>query len=107
MTTTTDMAVANEIARQIGGRAFYMMGTQHKVGEENALTFDIRGSRAVNKVRVILDGDDTYSVEFWKIPGPQGWANGKVPVIVHKSEGIYNDGLHQCIESNTGIYLSL
>jgi len=62
----TDMTVANTIAKQIGSRAFFLMGTRHKLGDEDSLTFDIRGSRTVNKIRVRLNVMDLYDLTFWK-----------------------------------------
>lgn len=105
--TTSALTVANTIASQIGARAFYMMGTRHKLGDANSLTFDIRGCREINKVRVVLDPSDTYTVDFWKVPGPAGFIRGDAPKVVKSLEGVYEDMLHAIIEETTGLRLSL
>ena len=99
-TPHTGHAVAEEISRQIGQRAFLMMGASGLVSDVNSLSFSIRGCKTINKVRVRLDPCDTYSVIFYKVRG----LDSKTVAIV---EGIYADGLHQVIESKTGLRLSL
>lgn len=93
-------AIAQTIADQIGGRAFLMMGTRHKMAYGQTLIFDIRGSKKFNKVRVTLTPLDVYTVEFIKVRGHE-------IVSRHEVENVYADGLHQCIEHNTGLALSL
>lgn len=96
----TDMTIANEIARQIGNKALYMLGAQNLVAGNNYLAFRIRGSKKINYIRITLNAMDTYDMELGKIWG----ANHKV-VATHN--GIYNDMLHSIIESETGLYTSL
>lgn len=100
----TDMTVANTIAQQIGHRAFVMMGTRHKLGDDLSLTFDIRGSRTVNKIRVRLNVLDLYDLTFWKVTRRNGEFKVKV---VEEVEDIYFDGLRDVIERVTGLCLSL
>mgnify|MGYP001596238051 CR=1 FL=1 len=97
---TTNLAIAQKIARQIGRRAFLMMGTKHRLGSERSLSFDIHGCREYSKVQITLDQDDTYTVEFFKFRNFEK--------IRHKTvEMVYADSLHQVIEHNTGLYISL
>jgi len=99
-TPNTDLTVATTIAQQIGHRAFVMMGTRHKLGGENFLSFDIHGCRDYSKVQITLQRDDTYTVEFFKF---RQWEK-----LRHKTvDSVYADGLKQCIEYNTGLCLSL
>ena len=100
----TDMTVANTIARQIGSRAFLMLGTRQKLGDDCSLTFDCRGSKAVNKIRVTLNGLDLYDLTFWKVTRRNGQFHVKV---VEQVQDIYFDGLRDVIERVTGLYLSL
>jgi len=100
----TDMTVANTIARQIGHRAFLMMGTRYKLGDDQSLTFDIRGSRTVNKIRVTLNVMDLYDLTFWKVTRRNG--EFKVKVVDVRND-IYFDGLREVIERVTGLCLSL
>lgn len=100
----TDMSVATEIARQIGSRAFMMMGTKgDKFGDKDALVFKVRGSKRVNKIRVRLDPSDTYTVTFWKL-GPAPYFEVDV---VEEMEGVYFDMLHDVISRVTGLTLRL
>ena len=100
----TDMTVANTIAQQIGRRAFLMMGTRYKLGDDRSLTFDCRGSRTVNKIRVELNLLDLYDLTFWKVTRRNGEFKVKV---VEKVEGVYFDGLRNVIERGTGLCLNL
>ncbi len=94
--------VAQQIAAQIGHRAFVMMGTQHKIADELSLTFNVRGSRTWNKVKVTLNPMDTYDITFYKI--------GRAPKfrIQEKTvDNVYVGDMHELIERETGLYLSL
>jgi hypothetical protein len=97
----SDMTVAKEIARQIGGLAFRMMGTTTKVGDATSLLFDVRGSRTANKVRVTLEASDTYTVTSYKV--------GRAPAcdfkVVAEASDVYDDNLRDVIEAQTGLYL--
>jgi hypothetical protein len=97
---SANIAIAQTISEQIGHRAFFLMGTRHKMADGPALLFDLRGSRTVNKIRVRLDPSDTYTVTFWKI-------RGMTCNTVAEFSGVYADGLNQLIESQTGLALSL
>lgn len=99
-TTENTLAVANTIAQQIGHRAFLMMGTRYKMGDANSLTFDVRGDDTCNRIQVILDDDDTYTLKFFRCRGIKA-------ELVHESHAVYADGLQQCIEYRTGLALSL
>ncbi len=103
MTTTSNLEAANTIAHQIGAKAFQMMGTMTKLGTENSLIFNLRGSPLhVSKIVVTLEPSDTYRIDFYR------GAAGRHPMkLQYTSDGIYADGLKQCIEINTGLYLSL
>ena len=63
-----DTSIANTILSQFGGRQFVAMtGAKNLVALENSLRFQIgrNGSKA-NVVKVILNGDDTYTMQFIK-----------------------------------------
>lgn len=99
-TAKTDMTVANEINRQIGTRAFFMMGAQNKSGSSDSLSFKIRGSRQFTHIRIKLELDDTYTVTFYKIWGVRTLLEVAKPHVTV-------DILHQVISLNTGLALSL
>jgi hypothetical protein len=96
-------SIAQEIARQIGPQAFFLLGTTQRHIDDDApgLVFNVRGSKTCTKIWVRLD-DDTYTVTFFKI--------GRAPSFKITSQefaGIYCDMLHDLIEENTGLYVSL
>jgi len=95
-----DMTVANTIREQLGRMALVMLGASDFVYDESSLQFSIKGSRVANKVRIVLDPDDTYTVEFWK-------GRGIKMARVSEFDGVYADQLHDLIESETGLYTSL
>lgn len=99
------MKIANEIASQIGNRAFAMMGAKNLVGDEKSLSWKVgRNAKSVTHVTITLDvASDTYQIEFIR-------CNMRAKVIrkvLASFEGVYADQLHQLIEAETGLYLSL
>ena len=60
--------IATTIYNQLGGHKFVVMtGAKNMIAIENGLRFNIgqNGSKA-NTVKVILNGDDTYTMQFIK-----------------------------------------
>lgn len=97
----SDMRVANEIRRQLGQKALVMMGAKNLAGGDNYLSFRIgRNSKGVNYIKITLNPKDLYDIEFGSIRG----TNYKVK---YKATDIYADMMHEIIEKNTGMYLSL
>jgi hypothetical protein len=94
--------VPMEIYKQIGRRAFLMLGAKNIVShsKENALSFRIRGSNKANYIKVTLNSMDTYDVEYGKIRGDKYH-------VVAEDKGIYDDMLLKSIENNTGLYTKL
>jgi hypothetical protein len=70
---TTTLTVANTILEQLGGNRFLAMtGAKNLLGGENFLAFGLPGTmttKGINKVRITLNGFDTYDVEGFKIRG--------------------------------------
>lgn len=102
----SDLRIANTIAQQIGGKAFFLMGTRQKIGTSNSLIFDIRGSKKANKIEITLEPSDTYRIDFYKNKRVKKFFPPE-SIRVHTSDDIYFDMLHEVIERNTGLYLSL
>ena len=90
--------VAQEIARQIGRAAFFMMGAQNLISDGSALSFQIRGSRRYNRVRVELNGSDLYDITFTRIRALKISAQDVI-------EDVYADQLHSVISYHTGLEL--
>jgi len=100
-TLDESMQVAKTISKQLGNKALTMMGAKNLVAGKNDLSFRIgRNSKGVNYVKITLNSMDTYDVEFGNIRG----MNYKIKKAV---DGVYVDNLHDVIEKNTGMYLSL
>ena len=95
------MTVANTIKDQLGRKALAMMGAKNLVGDKNSLSFRIdRNSKKVNGIKITLTPMDLYDVEFGAIRDTDY-------KIKYEAEGIYVDQLHDTIERNTRMYLSL
>lgn len=96
--------VAQTISDQIGSRAFMMLGASNLLGDDTSLTFKIgRNAQGVTHIRVQLDPDDTYTMQFMRI----GRAPRFEKKIVSEASGIYADQLRELIERRTGMYTSL
>lgn len=87
---------AETISSQIGRQAFAMLGAKNLVASGDALQFAIQGCKKINRIRVALAADDTYTVTFYKV-GKFDWAT------VREVEMVYADGLHTVIETETGL----
>ena len=95
-----DFTVATEIQRQIGNKAFYMLGAQNLVADSTSLSFRIRGSKVCSHIQIALNGSDLYDMTFMKI--------SRLNIKNKKTfENIYVDQLHQIIEQETGLYTKL
>lgn len=94
--------IASIILVQLGGsgRLTAMIGARDFLDCGDALTFrfSARGKGGINRVKVRLAEDDTYTVTFYK---------GRLADQVAEVDGIYADGLREAIENRTGLALSL
>lgn len=100
----SDLKVANEIYRQLGGnKASAMIGIKDLVGAPRALQFGwkVRGAKnQANKVVIVLDPSDTYTVKFYSVRGGKFTERGEYG-------NVYNDMLVDVFESATGLDLRL
>lgn len=98
----TDMTVSREIAKQIGNRAFVMMGAKNLVGGDDHLSFRLGGgaNKRATHVTVTLMPDDTYMVELIR-------CNVRERKVLATCVGIYAENLNRTISGLTGFYLSL
>ena len=101
-TQPPDLSVARTIARQIGPFAFRCMGTTTHVGGLNNLTFDVKGAKRINKIRITLEPMNAYTVQFLFV----GKGGLEVKYVATDSE-VYVDKLHETIEMRTGLFLRL
>jgi hypothetical protein len=96
------------IIEQMGGRRIFAMAfsaSMYCVSEgKTAVTFTIapalKRAAKMAYVRVTLDPNDTYTVEFIA-------ARAGKTTVVESFEGVYCDMLKPLVEKTTGLYLSL
>lgn len=102
----TDMTVAQEILRQLGGSRFIAMtGATHTYGEADRLTFALPGKPGfvkdgINHVEIILEPSDTYRVLFRRV-------SRREAKVVSEHNDIYAESLRQLFERVTGLATSL
>lgn len=101
----TEMSIANEIAKQIGNKAFTMMGASNLVDTGEGLQFKIgRNPKSITHVTIKLEeASDTYKVEFIRL----GRAPSYKITTFGEFEDVHAGQLRELIEQNTGLYLSL
>ncbi len=92
-----DMTVANTILAQLGGRRFTVMtGARNFLGSADRLQMDVRGQNRINRVVVILDPSDTYTLKAYRIRGLDCRE-------VASESGIYADTLPAFFTRMTGL----
>ena len=95
------MQVANTILQQLGGGRFIAMtGARLFCGDNTSLQFSIPTAKGINKVRIVLDPSDTYTVEFYNLRGTKITKKAAV-------NDIYAEDLCDVFEDHTGLYTSL
>lgn len=94
----TNLRVANEILRQLGGNRFIAMtGAKNLAAIDNSISFKImRNSNKVTHVKIELNFMDTYDITFYNIVGN----NIKEE---HTVRGIYSDQLQNTFTIYTGL----
>ncbi len=92
--------IAETIRAQLGRGALMMLGAKDLLTIENGLQLTIRGSKIANKIRIVLDPSDTYTVSFYRVRAGSCVEVASVP-------GVYVDSLHKTIETATGLYTSI
>lgn len=103
-----NLEVAKIIAQQIGNKALVMIGAKGLAGDEKSLKFKIgRNPKRITHIRVTLTSLDLYTMEFFRMPRDLTKITEDTLKPVHTSEMLYDDMLHKCIETHTGLYTSL
>lgn len=102
----SNLTVAQTILHQLGGRRFITMtGARDFVGGDSFLLFRLPARFAregINKVKVILDPSDTYTLEFLKC----NFKKHEFQIIA-KRNNIYHDQLQTIFTKETGLDTSL
>ncbi len=96
------MQTANTILQQLGGGRFIAMtGAKLFCGDDTSLQFSIpKAKDGINKVRIVLDANDTYSVTFYNLRGVKLTTKAE-------AEMIYAEMLAIVFEHHTGLRTSL
>lgn len=101
-----NILIANEIIRQLGGRKFTVMtGAKNYMAIDDGLTFGIPGTitkNHINRVRIILDQSDTYTVSFWNYRKQKNVHKPSMKKIAEHSM-IYHDMLPGIFTAETGL----
>ncbi len=101
-TRDEQIAVANTIIEQLGGRKFKVMtGARDMFATETGLSFKVPGGggrtkKGINYIKINLDPTDTYSVEFWKLRMPNA-------IKISEFSMIYDDQLQDIFTAETGL----
>ena len=103
-----DPIIAQTIAGQLGRAALALLGAHTFVDLVDGLQFGIRGSQTINRIEIVLDPSDTYTVHFAKVEAERQQKNGlsftQLTVSRVKSvSDVYCDMLHDIIEEETGL----
>lgn len=105
-TREEQIEIANEIIRQLGGRKFTAMtGARDYMAIDKGLCFAIPGTitkNRINKVRIILDPSDTYTVSFWNYRKQKNIHTPSMKKIAEHSM-IYDDMLQSIFTAETGL----
>ena len=93
-----DLAVAETILQQLGGVTFKLFtGAKNFVHGDRELNFSIgRNSKRVNKVRIKLQGDDTYTMTFFRVT-----KRGLNVTVMAEVAGVYAESLRRVFELHT------
>ena len=101
------MTVAATIAQQLGF-TLKMIGAKTLIDHGDALSFRVgRNASGVNHLKITLDGSDTYTMTFTKVPSTRALCAGKNPKVIAEVSGVYAASMRAVIESSTGLYTSL
>ena len=93
--------VATTILEQLGGNKFIVMtGAKQFYYNANSVTFKVMKSKGINLVKVILEADDTYTMQFYKVHAAKS-------TLMVEEKGVYCDMLQQVFTAKTGLYTHL
>ena len=99
-TREEQIAIANEIIRQLGGNKFRVMtGARDIFADDMGVTFKIPGTttkKHINYIRVALDPSDTYTMEFWAYRKLNGQK-------IAEHSMVYDDMLQDIFTAETGL----
>lgn len=103
-------AIANTILSQLGGNKFIAMtGAKNFYTNGNDLCFNIgKNASKANRIKIVLDWDDTYTMQFIKFTNGrftknyEKWVEPKVETL-KEIKGVYCDMLQELFTEYTGM----
>lgn len=105
------LEIATTLQSQLGQKCFMMIGAKGFAAassdetHEGGLSFKIgRNAKRVTHISIMLNGEDTYDVEFLNCSLRRKTEPRRILV---SCSGVYVDSLHGLIEAHTGMYTSL
>ena len=101
--TDEDIAIAQTMLNHLGGKRLQLMTGAYGFSydrDERTLKFRFQGSLIANCIKITLDADNTYSLEFWLIQGTNC-------TLAEQYDEVYFDQLIDIFESTTGLALRL
>lgn len=108
-----DKTIANTIFQQLGGKKFIAMtGAKDFFTNGNDLCCTIgKNMSKANRLKIILDADDTYIMQFIKFTSGRltknyEWKEPKIEVL-KEIKGLYFDELQDLFTEYTGMYTHL
>lgn len=96
----TDLTIANTIRAQLGNRFVVMTGACNFLGDARSLSFKIGRNRTCSHVRVTLNAQDLYDIEF--IRCRKGESN-----VVFESLSVHAENLARAIGAATEMAVTL
>ena len=81
------MSIANTIRDQISGKTLFMLGAKNLLAHEDGFSFRLRGSKAVNYIKITLNGKGHYYMKIGKVWG----MNNKAKAT---QDDVYADKMH-------------
>lgn len=98
---TEEIYIAKVILDQLGGQGklVVMTGAYNFIALKNGVAFKLK-SRKANYVKIVLNGNDLYDIEFQKLIGTKSKK-------IAEYNDIYFDQLIPIVEKETGMYLKL
>ena len=105
------MSVPEIIISQLGGNKFIVMtGSKDFIGFDKTLKMSLaKNISKANRLSITLDGDDTYSMRFYRITHGHvnrrtgAWIDEKI-VDIQRYSGVYCDQLQEAFTRVTGLY---
>ena len=92
---TMSNAGANRLKAMVGGKNFTFSSDEHFA----AFKFTAKAKNKANYMKITLNGNDLYDVEF-------GYIRGMNYTVRSTVEDMYFDTLKEYFETETGLYLS-